>query len=111
MNAAAAGAAGGKAAPGGAVAVQPAAPPINQMAMFGSVPKSDDYIMNELKAYSKKNGGISSVPETIFNYNRKYTEMLKERAAAAARNPRQIDADKLKLYKEFEYNRRYGNIV
>ncbi|KAI6187884.1 putative methyltransferase KIAA1456 [Aphelenchoides besseyi] len=54
--------------------------------------------------------GVSSIPETIFNYNRKYTEMLKARAAAAVRNPREIDADKLKLY-DFEYNRRYGNLV
>jgi hypothetical protein len=31
--------------------------------------------------------------------------MLKDRAQAAIQNPREINADKLKLY-EFEYNRR-----
>ncbi|KAI6214856.1 hypothetical protein M3Y94_00317600 [Aphelenchoides besseyi] len=95
--------------PSNVAAAVTVAQPVNQMAMFGQVPKSDDYIMREIKDFSKNNG-VSSIPETIFNYNRKYTEMLKARAAAAVRNPREIDADKLKLY-AFEYNRRYGNVV
>lgn len=90
---------------------------------FGQLPKSDNFIMNEIKNYSKKNRkflssvcvslqlftGLSSIPQTIFNYNRRYGEMLQERAQAAIRNQRSINSDKLKLY-EFEYNRR-NNIV
>lgn len=71
-------------------------------------PKSDAYIMNEIKNYSKKKN-ISTIPETIFNYNRRHAEMLIDRAQTALQNPRSIDPSKLKIY-EFEYNRR-NNLV
>ncbi|KAI6176738.1 hypothetical protein M3Y97_00831400 [Aphelenchoides bicaudatus] len=97
------------AAPTNAVATNaPAQQSGNDLMRFGQLPKSDNFIMNEIKNYSKKNR-LSSIPQTIFNYNRRYGEMLQERAQAAIRNQRSINSDKLKLY-EFEYNRR-NNIV